>query len=512
MKVYTRRFNLYLAFVMMLAVLCGCQSEKTKANNAKKKVVAALRIHIQADPSVAGTTDTISVLRSAPVSVAVGHDPVLTEANIISAEVIETPGGFAIEVHFDETGTLMLEQYSAANPGRHFVIFGQWGDKLSNGAGWPRRSSRAAFPTAYWHSPPTSSREEADQLVQGAQQCFRQNSQGHVQDMKFYPGHRTVITAGGLFFIFCANLFAQSPFQFPTANHALYQPDGELKFFAPTSPRQTVDEWKASAAYAPTNTARACMRVSTSFTCKPSRRGEPTDPVMATADGAVVYFSKKSGLSNYGNYIVIRHFIDGLVIYSLYAHLSEIQSGLKIGDPVKAGGVIGTMGRTSSAEPIAKDRAHVHFELDLLVNDNFATWFKKVSTPGERNDHGEWNGQNLNGLDPREILLAERNGKFSLLNFVRSQTELCRVLVRATNFPYLKRYAALVLMNPVAEKEGVAGYEIALNYNGVAFALLPRAASEIKGSAKIQQLSVNEAVQKANPCRKLVVSAATSGS
>jgi hypothetical protein len=78
------------------------------------------------------------------------------------------------------------------------------------------------------------------------------------------------------------------------------------------------------------------------------------------------------------------------------------------------------------------------------------------------------------------------------------------VLVRATNFPYLKRYAALVLKNPVAEKEGVAGYEMALNYNGVPFALLPRAASEIKSRAKFQLLSVNEP-KKANPCRKLVV-------
>ena len=63
----------------------------------------------------------------------------------------------------------------------------------------------------------------------------------------------------------------------------------------------------------------------------------------------------------------------------------------------------------------------------------------------------------------------------------------------------------LVLKNPVAEKEGVAGYEIVLNYNGVAFALMPRAASEIKGKAKFQLLSVNEAEAKANPCRKLVV-------
>ena len=104
-------------------------------------------------------------------------------------------------------------------------------------------------------------------------------------------------------------------------------------------------------------------------------------------------------------------------------------------------------------------------------------------------------------------MLAEhaQGTNFSLLNFIRGQTELCRVLVRATNFPYLKRYPMLVLKNPVAEKEGVAGYEIALNYNGVAFALMPRAESEIKSRAKFQLLSVNEAEENANPCRRLVV-------
>ena len=313
---------------------------------------------------------------------------------------------------------------------------------------------------------------------------------------------RKLILSGALTLLGGANLPAQSPFQFPTANHALYQPGAELKFFAPTAPDKP---W--------TSGSFGCVRDNASRMhegldirhLQTDRHGEPTDPVMATADGTVVYFSRKPGLSNYGNYIVIRHVIDGLEIYSLYAHLSEIQPGLRAGDAVKAGQVIATMGRTSSAEVIAKDRAHVHFELNVLINDNFAAWFKKNSTPGERNDHGEWNGQNLNGLDPREILLAEKSGKFNLAEFVRSQTELCRVLVRVVNFPYVKRYGALVLKNPVAEKEGIAGYEIAFNYNCVAFALMPRAASEIKSNAKFQLLSVNEAVQRANPCRRLVV-------
>jgi murein DD-endopeptidase MepM/ murein hydrolase activator NlpD len=302
---------------------------------------------------------------------------------------------------------------------------------------------------------------------------------------------------------FCAALFAQEPFQFPTANHYLYERGSELKFFAPTAPDKP---WTSGSFGCVRNDGQRLHEGLDILHLQTDKRGEPADPVLATADGTVVYINMKRGLSNYGNYVVIRHVVEGMEIYSLYAHLSAVAPGLKIGKPVKAGEVIATMGRTSTAEVIAKDRAHVHFELNVLVNDNFASWFKTAS-PGERNDHGEWNGQNLNGLDPRAILLREHNPvtKFSLLDFIRGQTELCRVLVRATNFPYLKRYPMLVLRNPVAEKEGVAGYEIALNFNGVAFALMPRAASEIKSPAKYQLLSVNEAEARSNPCRHLVV-------
>jgi len=303
---------------------------------------------------------------------------------------------------------------------------------------------------------------------------------------------------------FCANLFAQQPFQFPTANHALYEIGDELKFFAPTAP----DKPWTTGSFGCVRTDGRQMHEGIDIRClQRNRHGEPTDPVMATADGTVVYFSTRPALSNYGKYVVIRHIIEGIEIYSLYAHLSEIQPGLAVGKQVKAGEVIATMGRTSNTgETIAKDRAHVHFELNLFVNEGFSGWYKK-NFPSQRNDHGIWNGQNLDGLDAREILIAEHNpaAKFSLLNFIRGQTELCRVFVRATNFPYLKRYPMLVLSNPTAQREGVAGYEVALNYNGVAFALMPRAASEIHGQGRFQLLSVNEAEEKANPCRHLLV-------
>jgi len=295
---------------------------------------------------------------------------------------------------------------------------------------------------------------------------------------------------------------AAQPFQLPTANHALFEKAGEERFFAGTAGK----DW--------TTGAFGCVRGEgwqmheglDIRSVQRDKHGEPTDTVMATADGTVAYINTRPSLSNYGNYIVLRHRIDGVEIYSLYAHLHEVQPGLKAGRAVKAGETIGVMGRTANThEGIAKDRAHVHFELNLFVNERFASWHKRTF-PDQRNDHGNWNGQNLLGLDPRLILLEEhRDGaKFSLLGFIQHETELCRVVVRKADFPWLKRYAALVRPNPRAAKEGIAGYEIALNFNALPFELIPRADSEIKGRAKFQLLSVNEAEQQRNPCRRLV--------
>ena len=176
------------------------------------------------------------------------------------------------------------------------------------------------------------------------------------------------------------------------------------------------------------------------------------------------------------------------------------------GATVKSGEQIGVMGRTANtSQGISKDRAHVHFELNLLVNERFAAWYEKTY-PKQRNDHGQWNGQNLLGIDPRAILLEqhEQGKAFNLIKLLQSQPELCRVTIRDTNFPWLTRYAPLVKPNPLATKEGIVGYELALNFNGIPIELIPRAASELKGKSRFQLLSVNEAEQKKNPCGKIV--------
>ena len=114
---------------------------------------------------------------------------------------------------------------------------------------------------------------------------------------------------------------------------------------------------------------------------------------------------------------------------------------------------------------------------------------------------------NLYGIDPRLLFITQQKQgtNFNLVNFIKSQTELCAVFVRKTDFPYLKRYAALVEKNPLVEKEGVAGYEISLNYNGVPIKFIPRAPSEAKGFASLQLLRVNAEEQNKNPGRHLVL-------
>lgn len=331
--------------------------------------------------------------------------------------------------------------------------------------------------------------------------CFREHRRAWEGGLDCWQPVAPLLGCVLLLVVFGPLALAQ-PFQLPTANHALFEKGGEEKFFA-----GTVGKPWTSGCFGCVRTEGAQMHEGLDIrSITRDSRGEPTDAVMAVADGTVAYINARPSLSNFGNYIILRHSIGGVEIYSNYAHLREIRPGLKAGQSVKRGETIATMGRTANTrEGISKDRAHVHFELNLFVNDRFPAWYKK-NFPRQRNDHGLWNGQNLAGLDPQAILLEQRRSgaKFDLLRFIQNQTELCRVIVRAKDFSWLKRYAALVRSNPRAEKEGVAGYEVALNFNGVAFELTPRAASEIKGKSRFQLLSVNEAECRKNRCRRLV--------
>jgi len=299
-----------------------------------------------------------------------------------------------------------------------------------------------------------------------------------------------------------AGALSAQPFRLPTANRALLEQGGEERFFQGTAGRT----WE-SGQFGCVRTDGAQFHEGVDIKClQRDRRGEPTDAILASADGTVAYLNAKAALSNFGIYLVLRHYVEGLEVYTVYAHLAAVEPGIRAGAAVRAGQRIATMGRTSNTrQPITKDRAHLHFEIALVISERFAAWHQ-ARLKGTRNDHGNFNGRNLLGLDPAAVFREQQRlgGSFSLVRFLQGQRELCRVAVRDTTIPWVKRYAPLVRRNPVAEREGVAGYELSLTYNGVPFRIIPRAASELPGAATVRLLEVNEAEWSAHRCGKLV--------
>lgn len=160
---------------MALAVLCGCQTV------TRNKEVSVLRVHIESNSSDTGASQTVSLLRSDPVLVTIDKEQILTEANMVQAGVIDTRGGFALQIHFDEISARVLEQYSAANPGRHFAIFGQWGEKPAAGR-WlaaPLITHRIA--DGILSFTPDMSREEAGRLALGLNNVAKKMRKGQLK-------------------------------------------------------------------------------------------------------------------------------------------------------------------------------------------------------------------------------------------------------------------------------------------------------------------------------------------
>jgi murein DD-endopeptidase MepM/ murein hydrolase activator NlpD len=311
------------------------------------------------------------------------------------------------------------------------------------------------------------------------------------------------IAALGAALLLTTTLATAGPqFQLPTANRALFEKGGEERFFVGTVGRT----WESGTFGSVRSEGYQLHEGLDIRALQRDKRGEATDPVLASADGTVAYINRKAALSNFGIYLILQHQVDGLEVFTSYAHLKEVRADLQTGHTVKVGETLGIMGRTANTrEGISKDRAHLHFEINLRINERFSEWHRKHQV-GMRNDHGDWNGRNLLGLDPRAILLAQQaeGDRFNLVSFIQRQPELCRVQVRSTNFPWLHRHPELIVKNPAAEKDGIAGYELVLNFVGIPCRVIPRSAAEMRSRAPVQLIAVNPAEQARNPSGKLV--------
>jgi hypothetical protein len=260
----------------------------------------------------------------------------------------------------------------------------------------------------------------------------------------------------------------------PTANDALLRPGADADFFQPT-----VEGTTESGMFGCFRSHGHRFHKGVDIKClQRDRQGEPVDPVHAAADGEVAFVNAKPGLSNYGRYIVIQHVWDGVEVCTLYAHLREVAAGIAAGQPVKKGQVIATLGHSANTrEGISRERAHLHFEIDLLLSPNFYIWYPKHVPDAP--PFGNFNGQNLAGMDPAAVLRAyAANRNLNFAEYVAKQPIAFTVLAGARPFPWLKLHPEQV--QPAGG--AVIAYEIGMTAWGMPVAVWPRVAGEISES------------------------------
>jgi hypothetical protein len=167
MKNRWNAFNIYLLAALGLLAICGCASEDSK----HKKVFSTLRVHFEGRRDVMGKSEEVMIGRDHPVKLIVEKVPFLNEGFVKQAKVIDVLGGFELQLQFDRDGSMLLEQYTTANPGRHLAIFCEFmmpPEEKLNGGRWlaaPRISAKIT--DGILRFTPDASREEVDQIVLG---------------------------------------------------------------------------------------------------------------------------------------------------------------------------------------------------------------------------------------------------------------------------------------------------------------------------------------------------------
>ena len=197
---------------------------------------------------------------------------------------------------------------------------------------------------------------------------------------------------------------------------------------------------------------------------RPVRRdasGTPLDEVRAIAEGTVVHVNLVPGHSNYGKYVVVEHRWDGSPYYSLYGHLASVS--VQVGNKVARGEQLGILGFTGDG--LDQARAHVHLELNLMLNRNFNSWHAEFFK-SEPNRNGIYNGINLNGLDIARLYLALRKRpSLTIPEFLAEEETFYRVKLPASkNFELPKRYPWLLRGSDTGN---ALAWEVSFNRAGI---------------------------------------------
>ncbi|MCQ6959659.1 peptidoglycan DD-metalloendopeptidase family protein [Mucilaginibacter aquariorum] len=95
--------------------------------------------------------------------------------------------------------------------------------------------------------------------------------------------------------------------------------------------------------------------------------GDAGIPIYAPLQGTVHSFADNDNFGDYGPTIILQHNLDGLILYSLYGHLSrESLVGLEAGQSISPNQQIATLGNSTQN---GHWPPHLHFQLMLDIGD-----------------------------------------------------------------------------------------------------------------------------------------------
>jgi hypothetical protein len=91
------------------------------------------------------------------------RDPFVDEGNVLSALVIDQPGGFALEVQLDRRGRWVLERTTVTHRGQHLAIMSNFGQERWLAA--PLITGKISDGKLTFT--PDATREEAERIARG---------------------------------------------------------------------------------------------------------------------------------------------------------------------------------------------------------------------------------------------------------------------------------------------------------------------------------------------------------
>jgi len=155
MKTRAAHFNIIL---LLLGLAIGCRT------GGQKKELSAIRLYIEvvnADSS--GTSKPVPIYRAKPLLVNVETEAFMDERDVEKAEVIDWMDGYAIQVHFNAHGKLVLEGTTLANPNCRIAVLAEFGESRWLAAPLVGRS----ITDGTFSFTPDATREEAARFVRG---------------------------------------------------------------------------------------------------------------------------------------------------------------------------------------------------------------------------------------------------------------------------------------------------------------------------------------------------------